>query len=151
MKKQLEAKEVSYVMEEIQPLNILLAEDNALSQMMMTDLLEMDGYDVTIAEDGRKVIDLWQKGEYDLILMDVRMPDMSGLEATETIRRMEKSGGKHIPIIAITANAMKEDLKECLAAGMDDGITKALDTQELMRKMEILLSGRGDKEVENKY
>ncbi len=137
-------------MDEIQNLKILLAEDNVLSQMMIADLLEMDGHDVTIAEDGRNVIDLWQKGEYDLILMDVRMPGMSGLVATETIRRMEKSSGGQIPIIAITANTMKEDLQECLSAGMDDCINKAFDTQELMIKMGILLSGRGDKEVENK-
>ncbi len=147
--KQVEVKEVIPVMDEIPHLNILLAEDNELNQMMITDLLEIGGHDVTIAGDGRKVIDLWQKGEYDLILMDVRMPDMSGLEATETIRRMEKSSGGHIPIIAVTANAMKEDLQECLTAGMDDCINKALDTQELMRKMGILLSGRGDKVVES--
>ncbi len=115
-------------------LNILLAEDNELNQMMITDLLEMEGHNVTVAENGRKVIDLWQKGEYDLILMDVRMPDMSGLEATETIRGMEKSSGGHIPIIAVTANTMKEDLQECLNAGMDDCINKALDNQELMKK-----------------
>ncbi|MCP5003760.1 MAG: response regulator [Planctomycetes bacterium] len=126
-------------------LNILLAEDNELNQMMITDLLEMEGHNVTVAENGRKVIDLWQRGEYDLILMDIRMPDMSGLEATETIRRIEKSIGGHIPIIAVTANVMKEDLKECLTAGMDDCINKALDNQELMKKIEILLSGRRDK------
>lgn len=132
-------------MDEIPPLNILLAEDNELNQMMITDLLELEGHEVTVAGDGRKVVDLWQNGEYDLIFMDVRMPEMSGLDATETIRRMEEGSGGHIPIIAVTANALKEDLQECLAAGMDDCITKALDTQELMRKMGVLLSGRGDR------
>ncbi len=81
-------KEITYVMNEKLQLNILLAEDNELNQMMITDLLEMEGHNVTVAENGRKVIDLWQKGAYDLILMDIRMPDISGLEATETIRRM---------------------------------------------------------------
>ncbi len=104
----------------------------------------MYGHNVTIARDCWKVIELWQKGGHYLILMDMRMPDMNGLDATETIARQKN--GRHIPIIAVTANVMKEDLQECLTAG----ITKALDTQEFMRKMGVLLSGRGDKEVERK-
>ena len=137
-------------MDKITPLNILIAEDNKMNQFMIKELLEMDGHNITIAEDGRKVIDLWQNGDYDLILMDLQMPEMSGFEATVQIRRMEKSSGDHIPIIALSAYSEKDKLRECKAAGMDDFINKAFETDELMEKIENLLSDREDKEIEGK-
>ena len=137
-------------MDEISPLNILLAEDNKMNQYMIKELLEMDGHNITIAEDGRKAVDLWQNGDYDLILMDLQMPEMSGLDATEQIRRMEKGSSDHIPIIALSAYSIKDKLQQCLAAGMDDFINKAFETEELIEKIEKILSDRGDKEIESK-
>jgi len=137
-------------MDKMTPLNILIAEDNKMNQFMIKELLEMDGHNITIAEDGSKVIDLWQNGDYDLILMDLQMPEMSGFEATVQIRRMEKSSSDHIPIIALSAYSEKDKLRECMAAGMDDFINKAFETEELMEKIENLLSNRGDKEIEGK-
>ena len=136
--KQDEVKDVTPVMDEIPPLNILHAEDNKLNQLIITDILEMNGHDVTIAEDGKMVVDLWQKGDYDLILMDLKMPNMNGWEATKEIRRIEKTNGGHIPIIAITATAIKEELEKCLIIGMDDYITKAIDSQVLMKKIKTI-------------
>ncbi|MBT3354932.1 MAG: response regulator [Candidatus Scalindua sp.] len=136
--KQDEVKDVTPVMDEIPPLNILHAEDNKLNQLIITDILEMNGHDVTIAEDGKMVVDLWQKGDYDLILMDLKMPNMNGWEATKEIRRIEKTNGGHIPIIAITATAIKEELEKCLIVGMDDYITKAIDSQVLMKKIKTI-------------
>ncbi len=149
-RKQDKAKEVTPVMDGMPPLNILLAEDNEMNQMIITDILKMNGHDVTIAEDGRKAIDLWQKGDYDLILMDLKMPEVNGWEASMEIRRIEKTKGGHIPIIAVTATVIKDELKKCLVVGMDDYITKAIDSQELMRKIKILITGRGGEEVEVK-
>jgi len=137
-------------MDKMTPLNILIAEDNEMNQFMIKELLEMDGHNITIAEDGRKAIDLWQNGDYDLILMDLQMPEMSGFEATEQIRKMEENSSNHIPIIALSAYSEKDKLRECMAAGMDGFINKAFETEELMAKIEILLSDRGDKEKDGK-
>ncbi len=137
-------------MDEMSPLNILLADDNKMNQYMIKELLEMDGHNITIAEDGRKAVDLWQKGDYDLILMDLQMPELSGLEATEQIRKIEKNSRGHIPIIALSAYSIKDKLRECLAAGMDDFINKAFETEELMEKIGNLLSDSSDKKIENK-
>lgn len=121
--------------DEIRPLNILLAEDNSFNQRVIADSLKMNGHQVTIAGNGKEAIEQWEKGAYDLVLMDVQMPEMSGLEATEAIRRKESERGRHTVIIAISANAMKEDREKCLHAGMDDYISKPVDMKELLRKL----------------
>ncbi|MBI5307471.1 MAG: response regulator, partial [Planctomycetes bacterium] len=102
---------------------------------VITDALKMDGHQVTVAGNGREAIALWEKGAYNLVLMDVQMPEMSGLEATEAIRRREAERGGHTVIIAISAGAMKEDREKCLQAGMDDYISKPVDMKELLRKL----------------
>lgn len=124
-------RDVCPVKYEIQPLNILLAEDNAFNQRVITDTLKMDGHQVTVAGSGKDAIALWEKGAYHLVLMDVQMPEMSGLEATEEIRRREAERGGHTVIIAISANVMKEDREKCLQAGMDSYISKPVDTKAL--------------------
>ena len=102
------------------PLSILLAEDGLVNQQVACRLLEVRGHRVTIANNGREALTLLEREVFDLVLMDGQMPDMDGYEATRAIRLREKITGGHIPIIAMTANAMKGDRELCLEAGMDD-------------------------------
>jgi two-component system, sensor histidine kinase and response regulator len=113
-------------------LRILLVEDNAVNQLVALRLLEKYGHTVGVAANGRKALEELEKESYDLILMDVQMPEMNGWEATQAIREKEVSTGGHIPIVAMTAHAMKGDEERCLAAGMDAYLTKPIHTQELL-------------------
>jgi len=115
--------------------HILLAEDNPMNQKLAVTLLKKAGYSVDAVEDGRMVIEAVKRRAYDLILMDVQMPEMNGFEATKIIREME-GDRKHTPIIAITAHAMKGDREKCLQAGMDDYISKPIEPQELFHAIE---------------
>jgi two-component system sensor histidine kinase/response regulator len=121
-----------------QRLNLLLAEDNAVNQLVALRLLERFGHTVTVAGNGRKAVEAWSKGGYDAILMDVQMPEMNGWEATKEIRDRERSTGERIPIIAMTAHAMKGDDERCFAAGMDDYLTKPIRTEDLTATLEKL-------------
>ena len=112
-------------------LRVLLVEDNAVNQLVARRLLEKRGHTVAVSANGRKALEALEKESYDLILMDVQMPEMDGLEATQAIRAKEKATGGHIPIVAMTAHAMKGDEERCLAAGMDSYLTKPIRTQEL--------------------
>lgn len=112
-------------------LNILVAEDNTINQHLALRLLEKQGHRVILAGNGIEAIALWQKQRFDLVLMDVQMPGMSGFEATAAIRARELQTGQHIPIVATTAHAMKGDRELCLAAGMDDYIPKPIQAQQL--------------------
>ena len=114
-------------------LRILLAEDNAVNQKLMLRLLEKEGHRVLLAGDGEEAVELYGKQPLDMILMDVQMPRMDGLEATAAIRRMEAPGGTRVPIMALTAHALKGDSDRCFAAGMDDYMTKPIDPDSLMR------------------
>jgi len=105
---------------------ILLAEDNAVNQRVARAILEKAGHAVVLANNGRNALNLWEKQHFDLILMDVQMPDMDGFEATAAIREREKESGAHMPIIAMTAHAMSGDRERCLDAGMDDYISKPI-------------------------
>lgn len=115
---------------------ILLAEDNEINQKLAVRLLEKKGYRVTVANNGQEVLSIWKKDPVDLILMDIQMPKMDGLEATMAIRKKEEKTGKHIPIIAMTALAMQEDKKKCFEAGMDKYLTKPLNPKELFDTIE---------------
>jgi CheY-like chemotaxis protein len=113
------------------PLRILLAEDNAVNQALAVRLLEKRGHSVTVAANGKEALAALAKSSYDVVLMDVQMPVMDGFEATAAIRFREKASGIHLPIIAMTAHAMAGDRSRCLAAGMDEYITKPIRPQEL--------------------
>jgi signal transduction histidine kinase/CheY-like chemotaxis protein len=119
------------------PLRVLVAEDNRVNQALAKRLLEKQGHTVTIAADGRQAIQAFEKSAFDLILMDIQMPEVDGYEATREIRRRETNGQK-IPIIALTANAMSGDRDRCLSAGMDGFISKPIDLNELVEAMSTL-------------
>ena len=121
-------------------LRILLVEDNPANQKLATYILRDRGHLVEIAGDGQEAIALSRQNRYDVILMDVQMPGMDGLEATAAIRKHE-DGGRRVPIIAMTAHAMKGDRDRCLAAGMDGYLPKPVNAQEMVRLVESL--GRG--------
>jgi CheY-like chemotaxis protein/methyl-accepting chemotaxis protein len=115
----------------VRPLRILLAEDNYLNQKLAITLLERQGHSVILAENGIATLEALEQGRFDLVLMDVQMPEMSGLEATRAIREKERTAGGHIPIIALTARALAEDAPRCYEAGMDDYVTKPINRQLL--------------------
>ena len=104
--------------------NILLAEDGKANQKLAFALLSRWGHQVTIANNGKEAVEAIKNGKFDLVLMDVQMPEMDGLEATREIRRLEKHSGQHIPIIAMTAHAMTGDREKCLQSGMDGYLSK---------------------------
>jgi CheY-like chemotaxis protein len=117
-------------------LHILLVEDNAVNQAVTIRALERKGHHVLLAHNGREAVTLASQGRFDLILMDIQMPEMDGYEATAAIREMERETGSHTPIVAMTAHAMKSDQERCLAAGMDDFISKPIHLNELIQKVE---------------
>ena len=121
-------------------LRILLVEDNPANQKLATYILQDRGHIVEIAGDGREAICLTEQNRYDVILMDVQMPGMDGLEATAAIRKRE-DGGSRVPIIAMTAHAMKGDRERCLAAGMDGYLSKPIDAHEMIALVETLAAG----------
>ena len=124
-------------------LHILLAEDNLVNQRLAFKLLKKRGHIVTIANHGREALARLEKNAFDVVLMDVQMPVMDGFEATAAIREEEKRTGKHLPIIAMTAHAMKGDRDRCLAAGMDGYVAKPIQPQELFEAIESLTVGVG--------
>jgi len=113
-------------------LRVLLAEDNPVNQRLASRLLEKRGHRVTIANNGHEAVAAVEHGEYDLVLMDIQMPEMDGFEAAGAVRKREKEiGGRNIPIVALTAHAMKGDRERCLDAGMDGYLTKPIRAHEL--------------------
>jgi signal transduction histidine kinase/DNA-binding response OmpR family regulator len=121
-------------------LHVLLAEDNAVNQRLAASLLERRGHRVTIAANGRDALDALERQTFDVVLIDVQMPEMGGFEATAAIRKKEETTGARIPIVAMTAHAMKGDRERCLEAGMDDYLTKPLDSRRLCAVVESLAS-----------
>jgi CheY-like chemotaxis protein len=121
--------------------HILVVEDNPVNQYLVVRLLEKKGgYRVSVASNGVDAVQAVSDSRFDLVMMDVQMPDMDGFEATAKIRAMEQDLGYHTPIIAITAHAMKGDREKCLAAGMDGYITKPLRLNEMFDLIEETLS-----------
>ncbi len=114
-------------------LRVLVAEDNAINLRLVTRVLEGYGHTVVPASNGREAVAASSRERFDLVLMDVQMPEMDGLEATAAIRELERSTGEQLPIVALTAHAMKGDRKRCLDAGMNDYLTKPLQIEELVR------------------
>jgi signal transduction histidine kinase/DNA-binding NarL/FixJ family response regulator len=114
-------------------LRILLAEDNPVNQLVALRVLEKNGHKIEVASNGNAALTAFGNQHFDLVLMDVQMPEMNGFEATSAIRQIEQSTGAHIPIIAMTAHAMSGDRERCLAAGMDDYVSKPIHAGELMK------------------
>jgi len=112
-------------------LNILLAEDNAVNQKLAIGLLEKRGHRVTVACNGLQALSALENGSFDLVLMDVQMPVMDGLEATTLLREREKASGEHQAVVAMTALVMKGDRERCMATGMDGYLSKPISPQEL--------------------
>lgn len=121
-------------------LDVLLAEDNAVNQKLATRLLEGQGHTVTLAANGREAIALLEQRDFDLVLMDVSMPEIAGFQATAAIRARENSAGAQTPIIAMTAHGMTGDRERCLAAGMDGYVSKPIRAQELLDSIQSVLS-----------
>jgi len=117
-------------------LNILLAEDNLVNQRVAMRILERAGHRVTLAVNGGEAIEKWSTHNFDLILMDVQMPEIDGFQAAAAIREREQQSGAHIPIIAMTAYALNGDRERCLAAGMNDYLTKPVDARLLLALLE---------------
>lgn len=113
-------------------LRVLLAEDDTVNQKLATQLLEKKGHEVVVADTGREATEAFEAGTYDLILMDMQMPEMGGLEATRWIREHEtKTGEDPVPIVALTARATEVDRERCLEAGMDSYLSKPMEGEEL--------------------
>jgi CheY-like chemotaxis protein len=117
-------------LEDLPPALVLLVEDHPINQMLATTLLKRWGHEVVLAENGRQAIEMFPGRAWDLVLMDMQMPVMGGLEATRHIRAMERQA-RRIPIIAMTANAMESDRQACLDAGMDDFLAKPFAASSL--------------------
>jgi CheY-like chemotaxis protein len=125
-------------------LRVLIAEDNLVNQRLVVRLLEKRGHRVVVAANGREALQVLDKESFDLVLMDIQMPEMDGLAATSALRRMEKerNSGRHQSVIALTAHAMKGDYERCMAAGMDGYLSKPIQPQELDEVLEKCLARR---------
>jgi CheY-like chemotaxis protein len=119
-------------------LRILLAEDNAVNRQLVTALLAKRGHASVSVVNGREAVAAVANGRFDLVLMDVQMPEMDGLQATAAIRKAEEGTGTHVPIVALTAHAMKGDREACLAAGTDEYLSKPVNAPELFALIETL-------------
>lgn len=128
--------------------HILLAEDNIVNQKLTVRMLEKRGHTVVVAKDGKEALVALENELFDLILMDVQMPEMDGLEATAAIREKESATGEHIPIIAMTAHAMRGDRERCLEIGMDDYISKPVNVEKLYEIIEALAPAHSNFETE---
>ena len=120
-----------------EPLHVLLVEDTPANRKVVTAVLTKRGHSVTVATDGREAVDLYkQRRAFDIVLMDVQMPNMDGFQATGIIRSIEQSRGTRTPIVAMTAHAMRGDRERCLAAGMDSYISKPIDVRRMIKLIE---------------
>ena len=137
------------------PLHILLSEDNPVNQKLAIRLLEKAGHRVTLASTGREALTAWENAGtpgFDVVLMDIQMPDMDGMEATAAIRNLEKNSEKHVPILAMTAHAMRGDKERCLASGMDGYISKPIYPAGLFAEIERCVAGaRGNIAMTENY
>jgi two-component system sensor histidine kinase/response regulator len=123
-------------------LRILIAEDNRVNQMLLMRLLEKRGHSVKVAANGRLALEFIEEVPYDLLLMDVQMPEMDGMEATRALREKESKSGTHLTVIGVTAHAMAGDRERCLQAGMDGYLSKPIGPKELDELLDRLLAAR---------
>jgi CheY-like chemotaxis protein len=130
---------------------VLLAEDGLVNQQVACGLLEARGHSVVIVNNGHEAVKALEQEPFDLVLMDVQMPELDGFEATKAIREQEKTTGRHVPIVAMTAHAMKGDRERCLQAGMDFYLTKPIQSKALFETVEgvaVVAEGPSDPPVE---
>jgi PAS domain S-box-containing protein len=127
--------------EKRQSLSFLVAEDNAVNRTLIARLLESRGHSVVLAQNGREALEALDKQPFDIVLMDVQMPEMDGFEATKLIREKEEASGTYLPIIALTAHAMQGDEERCLVCGMDGYVTKPINLEELFSVIEKVVPG----------
>ena len=120
-------------------LRILVAEDNRVNQTLIVRLIEKEGHQPVVAANGREALDALERERFDLVLMDIQMPEMDGIQATAMIRQKERGSGTHLPIIALTAHAMKGDRELCLEAGMDEHVSKPVRPRDLFRVIDALI------------
>ena len=125
--------DLAQAMQPIHGARVLLAEDDPVNQQVATAFLQMAGLQVTLAADGLEAVDCVKREPFDVVLMDMQMPEMDGIHATRAIRLLPQ--GTRLPIIAMTAAAMDEDRQACLAAGMDAHVSKPIDPKELVRTL----------------
>jgi CheY-like chemotaxis protein len=123
---------------------ILLAEDGLVNQQVACQMLEARGHQVVVVNNGQEAVEALEHNSFDLVLMDVQMPGMDGFEATETIRLKEQGTGRRVPIIALTAHAMKEDRERCLKVGMDGSLPKPIQSKSLYEAVEGIATTEGD-------
>jgi two-component system sensor histidine kinase/response regulator len=127
------------------PIEILLVEDNPVNQRLALEILSRRGHRVTVADNGLQALERLTGRTFDVVLMDVQMPEMNGLEATRAIRDIECGTGRHVPIVAMTAHAMSGDRERCLEAGMDDYLTKPIRAEALVTYVERLTMSENTK------
>ncbi|MBI2834919.1 MAG: response regulator [Acidobacteria bacterium] len=123
------------------PLHVLVAEDNAVNQELVVHLLKRRGHTTTVVSSGRDALARLEQEKFDVVLMDVQMPEMDGFQVTAAVRERERTAGRHIPIVAMTASAMKGDRERCLEAGMDRYISKPIHAAHLLQALEGLVTG----------
>jgi two-component system, sensor histidine kinase and response regulator len=124
-------------------LSLLLVEDNPVNRKLAVKMLEKMGHRVSTAGNGRQALEILDRESFDAVFMDVQMPEMDGYEATATIRSKERATGEHVPIIAMTAHAMKGDRERCLEVGMDGYVAKPINSAELFDTLETLMERKG--------
>jgi two-component system, sensor histidine kinase and response regulator len=124
------------------PLRVLVAEDNEFNAQLLEQLLVRRGHRVRLASDGRQALALAEEGGFDLLLLDVHMPELDGFQVIRAVRQRERSAGGHLPVLALTARAGKEDRERCLAAGMDDFLSKPIRAADLWAAMDRVVGGR---------
>lgn len=122
-------------------LKVLVVEDNPVNQKLAVRILEKAGHDTAVADTGRRALEVLQEHSFDLVLMDLQMPEMDGFAATAAIRQREQVTGRHLPIIAMTAHAMKGDREKCLQKGMDEYISKPIDSDGLLELIARVING----------
>jgi PAS domain S-box-containing protein len=129
------------------PLHILVAEDNELNQQVVRHLLTLRGHTVQIVRDGRETLRALEQDRFDLLLLDVHMPELDGFQVTAALRTREQGTGRHLPVVALTARSMKGDRERCLQAGMDDYLGKPIRRKDLFAAIERILAGRTSAEA----
>jgi CheY-like chemotaxis protein len=130
-------------------LRVLAAEDNVVNQRVIVRLLEKMGHQVRVVADGRQAVEAAESAEFDVVLMDCQMPEMDGFEATRCLRKSPRADLRNLPVIALTAHALKGDRERCVAAGMNDYLSKPVDAQELVTKLAALVPAAGSAGIEN--